>query len=144
MAKYLQGRFSPKNPEKYQGDASNIIYRSSWELKFMRRCDSDSNIVEWSSEETVIPYISPMDGRIHRYFPDFKVKTVQGKTLLVEIKPRVYTQEPKKPKKITKRFINELATYSINKAKWKYAKEYCEDRKMEFVVLTEVELGIKS
>src|SRR5581483_9137771 len=97
MAKYLQGRFSPKNPEKYKGDASQIFYRSSWELKLMLRCDTDPNIVEWSSEEIVIPYVSPLDGKVHRYFPDFKIKTKQGKTMVIEIKPLTQTKPPKKP-----------------------------------------------
>lgn len=143
MPKYMQGRFSPKNPDKYKGDASAIFYRSSWELKMMLRCDSDSNIIEWSSEELVIPYRSPLDGKIHRYFPDFKIKTAQG-TMLIEIKPFEQTQPPKQPKKITKGFIQKVATWGVNEAKWRSAKDYCEDRKWIFQILTENELGITS
>jgi hypothetical protein len=142
MAKYLQGRFSPKNPEKYKGDPSQIYYRSSWELTCMLRFDNDPNVIEWSSEEIVIPYKSPIDGKFHRYFPDFRVKTSQGKTLLIEIKPFAQTQPPKKPKKITKRFIQEVATYGVNEAKWKAAKEYSADRLWEFKVLTENDLPV--
>ena len=68
------GIFRPRNIKKYRGDYRNIIYRSSWEKVFMRYCDKNSNILEWGSEETIIPYRSPLDQRIHRYFPDFYIK----------------------------------------------------------------------
>ena len=72
---YKQGLFYPKNTEKYKGDFSNIVYRSSWELKFMHWADESKNVLEWSSEELVIPYLSPLDNKMHRYFVDFKIKT---------------------------------------------------------------------
>lgn len=110
----------------------------------MLRCDTDPNIVSWSSEEVVIPYRSPLDGKLHRYFVDFKIKTAQGKTMLVEIKPLDQTKPPKQPKKITKQFINKVAAYAVNEAKWKSAQEYCENRLWSFVILTENDLGITS
>ncbi len=142
MPKYYQGRFTPKNPKKYAGDPSKIFFRSSWELKLMFRLDSDPNIIEWSSEELVIPYRSPLDGEVHRYFVDFKVKTATNATMLIEIKPHSQTIEPKIPKKKTKRFINEVVEWGKNSAKWAAADEYAKDRGWTFVVFTEYELGI--
>ena len=88
-SKYTQGRFHPQNPGKYKGDLQNIIYRSSWELKFMQWCDRNPNVIEYASEEFCIPYLSPIDGRVHRYFPDFimKVKEQSGeiKKYIIEI-----------------------------------------------------------
>lgn len=83
---YLKGRFKPRNPNKYRGDPTNIIYRSGWELKVMMSFDHDPSVLEWSSEETIIPYMSPRDGAYHRYFPDFKVRLKEG-IFLVEVKP---------------------------------------------------------
>ena len=143
MSKYYQGKFQPKNPKKYKGDVQNIYFRSSWELKMMIWLDKNINIMEWGSEEIVIPYVSPLDNRVHRYFVDFYAKTLGGKTLLIEIKPHSQTKEPKIPKRKTKRFIQEVIEWSKNEAKWKYAKEYAADRNWEFIVLTEKELGIK-
>ena len=100
-----QGRFIPRHPKKYRGDSTNIIYRSSYELKFMNWCDINDNILEWGSEELSIPYRSPVDGKIHRYFPDFYMK-LNNKKYLIEIKPERFTKEPKIPKRKTKRFIS--------------------------------------
>jgi hypothetical protein len=141
-----RGRFKPKFPAKYKGDVDNIFFRSSWERKIMKRLDEDSNVIEWSSEEVVVPYISPIDGRYHRYFVDFKVtvRTKHGtiKTELWEVKPASQTVEPAKRKRITKAYINEVVRYGINEAKWKAATEYALDRGWKFRVLTEHELGI--
>lgn len=143
----LQGRFLPRNPKKYKGNASNIIYRSSFELKFMMRLDKDPNVITWGSEEIIVPYKSPIDNRIHRYFVDFIVTLLNKEgikeTLLIEIKPKKQTQPPTVQKKITKRYINEVRTWGINEAKWKAAEEYCKDRKWKFKILTEKELGVK-
>jgi hypothetical protein len=140
------GRFTPKNPQKYVGDANNIIYRSSWECKVMSWLDRNENIVSWASEELIIPYISPVDGRRHRYFPDFlvKVKTREGlvKTMILEVKPKKQTEKPEQRKRITKQYINEVATWGVNQAKWKAATEFCLDRGWEFKILTEEHLGI--
>lgn len=141
-----KGRFSPKNPKKYKGDPTNIIYRSLWERKVMVYLDENDNVIEWGSEEVIIPYRSPEDNRIHRYFPDFivKAKTVDGvKTMILEVKPKNQTKEPKKQKKVTKRYITEVLTWGKNQAKWKAAEEFCLDRGWEFKIITEDHLGIK-
>ena len=141
-----KGKFRPSEPKKYKGDPTNIVYRSLWELKFMRYCDSNKRIVKWSSEEIVIPYKSPLDNRFHRYFPDFyiKYKDVTGKIIekVVEIKPANQVKEPKKQKTRTKKYVNEVITYAKNQAKWVAAEEFCKDRRWQFQILTEKELGI--
>jgi len=141
-----KGRFKPHNSEKYKGNPTNIIYRSLWELKFMRYLDSHPNVIQWSSEEIIIPYVSPMDNRIHRYFPDFwiKIKDKDGNinTMLVEIKPMNQVKAPVVQQKMTKKYITEVRTYAINSAKWKAAEEYCSDRKWIFKIMTEKELGV--
>jgi hypothetical protein len=148
MAKqFYKGKFRPTNISKYVGDSNDIIFRSSWELRFMKWCDSNPSIIEWGSEIAVIPYVSPVDKRIHRYFVDFyiKVKNTAGQVqkYLIEIKPESQTKPPPIPQKKTKRFIDEVFTYGVNSAKWKSANEFCEDRGWKFLVLTEKELGIK-
>jgi hypothetical protein len=143
--KTYKGKYSPKNPKKYKGDFTNIIYRSSWERKFMVYCDSNNNVLEWGSEEVIIPYVSPIDGRVHRYFPDFYVKVKQSdgsvKRLIIEVKPKSQCSPPKQPKRKTKHFLNEVMTWGVNEAKWKAAIKFCKDRGMEFKILTEDHLG---
>jgi hypothetical protein len=139
------GKFKPKHPDKYKGDASNIWFRSSWELKVMQWLDLSENIVWWSSEELAIKYYNPIDNKIHRYFPDFIIKvTKKDKTTMtyvVEVKPEHQTKQPVKKKK-TQRFINESVTYIINQSKWKAATEFCKDHGWEFKILTEKDIGI--
>jgi len=138
------GRYRPTNSKKYRGDIDKIYYRSSWERRFMVYCDRNDKIIEWGSEEVIIPYRSPIDGKIHRYFPDFYIKVKQQngsvKKMLIEIKPYIQTQPPKIPKKKTSKFLNEVKTWGINQAKWKAANEFCLDRQMDFKILTEHEL----
>lgn len=136
-----QGFYRPSFPHKYKGDAKNIVYRSSWEYKFMKWCDITPSVSEWGSEEIIIPYISPVDGKRHRYFPDFYVR-VENKKYLVEVKPLKQTKEPPTQKKITKRYINEVVTWSVNKAKWAAAEEFCKDHDWEFLIITEKELKV--
>ena len=123
-----KGRYRPSNPKKYKGDSSNIIYRSLWERKFMVYCDNQTKILEWGSEEIVLPYRSPIDNKVHRYFPDFyiKVKESNGKIkrYIIEIKPKKQTVEPKMKKKKTKGYIYEVYEYAKNQAKWKAAEEF--------------------
>ena len=142
-----KGKFRPKIPNKYKGDYTNIIYRSLWELKFMKYCDSNQNILEWGSEDFFIPYKSPIDNRYHRYFPDFYIKVRENsgqiKKYIIEIKPKKQCIEPKVQKRKTKGYVYEVYEYAKNQAKWKAATEYCKDRRLEFKVLTENELGIK-
>lgn len=139
------GKFRPRNIKKYKGDYNNIFYRSSWECKYMSFLDSDPRIIEWSSEEIIIPYRSPVDNRMHRYFVDFYVKmqTVNGpKVFLVEIKPKKQSNPPTPKKRVTKQYIQEVATWGVNQAKWQAATEYCLDRGWQFQVLTEDDLKI--
>ena len=141
-----KGKFRPKNPEKYKGNPTNIIYRSLWELRFMRHLDTHPSILQWASEEIIIPYVSPLDNRIHRYFPDFwlKIKDKTGtiNTMLVEIKPFKQGKEPVRQDKITRRYMNDVKTYGINSAKWKAAEKFCLDRNWQFKILTEKDLGL--
>ena len=142
-----KGKYRPSVPSKYRGNPTNIIYRSLWELKFMKYCDSNSNILEWGSEEVIVPYRSPIDNRYHRYFPDFYIKVKEStgkiKRMIIEIKPQKQCVEPKVQKRKTKSYVYQVCEYARNQAKWEAAKEFCEDRKLEFKVLTENELGIK-
>ena len=145
--KTYKGIFKPKNPQKYRGDPTNIIYRSSWELKLMMYLDEHREVVGWSSEEIIIPYRSPIDGKIHRYFPDFKVTKINKdgikETALIEVKPMAQTKPPERQSKVTKRYLTEVKTWGVNEAKWKAALEYCKDRGWSFHIFTEKELGIK-
>jgi hypothetical protein len=146
MAKYLQGVYKIKNPDKYAGNPTNVIFRSSYELKFMNWVDANSSVVKWSSEETIIPYVCPTDNRAHRYFVDFKIQ-IKGKdgivqTYLVEIKPASQTVPPKPRAKNNKRFLIEAGTYLKNRAKFEAAERYCKDRNWKFIILTEHHLGL--
>jgi hypothetical protein len=148
MSESIKSRYKPSNPQKYIGDVNNIICRSSWERRFCVWCDSNENILEWGSEEFWIPYRSPVDNRVHKYFPDFfiKVREMNGriKKYVIEVKPQKQTQQPNpKPKRKTKSWLYEVKTYAVNQAKWKAAKEFCQDRLLEFKIITENELGIK-
>jgi hypothetical protein len=142
-----KGKYKPSFPDKYHGDVTNIIYRSLWERKFCVYCDTNEKIIEWSSEEKCVPYRSPLDGKIHRYFPDFliKVKESDGsiKKYMIEIKPSKQTVPPPKPKRQTQKYISEVYEYAKNQSKWESAREWCADNGYEFKVITEHELGIK-
>ena len=142
-----KGRYQPNNPLKYKGNFKNIIYRSLWELKFMKYCDRNQNILEWGSEEIVVPYRSPIDNRYHRYFPDFYIKVREStgkiKKYIIEVKPQKQCIEPNVQKKKTRSYVYQVCEYAKNQAKWKAAEEYCMDRGLEFKVLTENELGIR-
>jgi hypothetical protein len=144
MAESIKSRYKPEYPQKYKGNPNNIICRSSWERKFCRWCDLNENIISWGSEEFCIPYVSPVDNRVHRYFPDFiiKVKEQSGeiKTYIIEVKPAKQTVPPKQKSKITKSYLYEAKTYAVNQAKWKAASEFCKDRLIEFKIITENEL----
>ena len=142
------GRYIPKKPNKYRGDSRRIIYRSLWERKFMVYCDTNNSIIEWGSEEVIIPYLSPWDGRVHRYFPDFYIKVREHnkttKKYIIEIKPKKQCKPPvATPKRKTKKWFSEVKTWGINEAKWKYATKWCENNGMEFKVLNEDHLNIR-
>jgi len=135
-----KSKFIPKNPQKYVGNASNIICRSLWERTFCKYLDENTNIIRWSSEELQIPYVSPADNRVHMYYPDFlfeakKENTVE--TIVVEIKPEKQTKEPSKGKKSNKTFLTETLQYQINKSKWESATRFCKENGWKFMILTE-------
>jgi hypothetical protein len=137
-----KGKYKIKNPEKYKGDYRNIVYRSSWELRVFNYMDKNPDVIKWSSEEIVIPYKSPIDGRKHRYFPDVWMKTKNGDVYLIEIKPLKETVQPKKRSRITRQYLYEVRTWGINSAKWDAARDFCADRNWKFKIITEKELGI--
>ena len=142
------GKYRPRFPKKYKGDVSRITYRSSWEARCMNYFDLNENVLWWASEEVIIPYKSPIDGRYHRYYPDFVINVRQRdgktKTLMIEVKPENQKNAPKVRARQTKKYINEVVTYAVNQAKWDAATEYCNDRMWEFKVLTEKDMGINS
>ena len=149
-----KGRFRPTNPEKYKGDPSNIVYRSLWEFKFFRFVDTHPDVVWWQSEEIAIPYMSPIDNKVHRYFPDVILKKKVGpdkyETVMIEIKPKKQTMPPDISKRnstpsgrISRRYLNEVKTYGINDAKWVAARKYCAERGWTFAIMTEDHLGVK-
>jgi len=141
-----KGFYRPDHPEKYIGDPNNIIYRSLWERKFMYYCDHNENILKFSSEEIWIPYLSPLDKRVHKYFPDFyiKYKDASGsiKESLIEIKPKRQVSGPKAGKRVTQKQMYEIKEFAKNQAKWKAAEEFCADRRWQFQILTEDNLGV--
>lgn len=142
-----KGIFKPSNPKKYKGDANNIIYRSLWERKMMVYCDLNENVLEWASEEFFIPYHDPTTKKVCRYFPDFFIKYQDKdgniRRSVIEVKPMRETVEPKVTKgKSRKTLITETTNYVRNQAKWKAAREFCADRKLEFRIMTEKELGV--
>lgn len=131
-------KFKIKNPSKYAGDISNIVFRSSWEKIFMNYLDTSKLVKKWNSEELAIEYISPKDNKTHRYFPDFLVEMTDGRRMIVEIKP---FNMANKPKDGSNRFL--IIEYAVNYAKFLAAKKLAKDNNCEFVVLTEYDLGIK-
>jgi len=147
MSKTLKGKFRPKNPEKYIGDPGNIVYRSSWERTCMNYFDLREDVQAWQSEEKWVSYYDPVTKKQRRYFPDFiiKYKRKDGVlvTRMIEVKPhREVVGPPKEPKRKTKSWVNQVKTYITNQAKWKAARNYCEDRGWEFQLVTENELGM--
>ena len=145
MRKRYKGRFKIKNPKKYKGNPTNIIYRSLMELRFMKCCDTSEKILQWNSEEVIIPYISPIDNKRHRYFPDFLIQTEKGWTL-IEVKPQVQTKPPKKlimenlTLKKKRRYVNAVQTWLVNEAKWKAAEQVCKKKGWKFQIMTEKQL----
>lgn len=131
-----KGKYRVKNPTKYNGDHTNVVYRSLWEKHAFKWCDDNSEIVKWSSEETVIPYLYEVDKKIHRYFVDLKIVYKSGRTIIVEIKPEKETNPPVGNRR-TKRYITEGYTYIKNMNKWEAANEYAKDRGWEFQIWTE-------
>jgi len=149
-----KGRFRPVNPQKYRGDPSSIVYRSLWEFKFFKFIDLHPDVIWWQSEEVAIPYLSPIDGKMHRYFPDVILHKKMGpekfETIMIEIKPEGQTRPPDISKKnktptgrISRRYLNEVKTFGINDAKWKAARIYCAAKGWKFEIMTEKHLNIR-
>tara|TARA_B100000497_G_C7542297_1_gene328174 strand:+ start:164 stop:616 length:453 start_codon:yes stop_codon:yes gene_type:complete len=146
-----KGKYKPQHPEKYKGDPTKIIYRSLWERKFMVYCDTNINILQWASEEVIIPYRDPTSGKNRRYFPDFwiKMKTKDDtiECSLIEVKPKKQLKAPDQSKKyntptgrLSTKYVREVKTYAVNMAKFDAAKEFCADRKWSWKILTEEHL----
>lgn len=142
--RYHQGMYKCRNAKKYRGDASKIVYRSGLELKYFRYCDTNPNVLWWNSEETIVPYVSCIDGKPHRYFVDLTVcvkqKDGKEKVFLVEIKPFSQTKPPKEPKRKTKYYGEALKTFAVNQSKWKAATDYASKKGMKFIILTEKDI----
>tara|TARA_Y100001972_G_C7596199_1_gene298770 strand:- start:113 stop:547 length:435 start_codon:yes stop_codon:yes gene_type:complete len=136
-----KGKYKPKNPEKYDGDPTKIVYRSLWERRFMVYCDENKYILSWGSETVVVPYKSPVDNKVHRYYVDFIVTSINKngykETTLIEIKPKKQCKPPEKKTRVSRSYINEVRRWGVNSAKWKYARDYAENRGWKFKILTE-------
>jgi hypothetical protein len=140
-----KGFFKPHNPDRYQGDPTNIVYRSSWERKMMFWLDTNSAVEWWKNEEVSLPYFDKTRGHPGRYFPDFVVKFKNGQTIMVEIKPKAQTMMPTKKndsKSGMMKYMKECVTFAKNQCKWEAATKYCEERNWKFVVFNEEHLGI--
>lgn len=139
-------KWIPKNPSKYVGDPTGIIARSSWEARAMTWFDQNPSIIKWNSEGLVIPYYSQADEKIRRYFVDFVVqiknKAGEIKVYAVEVKPEKETLPPP-PNRNRQQMFEAVVTYQVNQDKWKHAREFCRSKGMDFIVLTEYDLGIK-
>lgn len=137
-----KSKYTPENPQKYVGNVQNIICRSNWERKMCKYLDLNQNVLKWASEEFSIPYYSHVDEKWRRYFPDFlceiRSKNNQVETYLIEVKPLKQTKEPKK--KSSKKYLAEMARYSINKSKWEAAEKLCDENDWIFKIITEKEL----
>ena len=139
-----KGKYTVNNVSKYVGDPTKVIYRSLWERRFMVFCDTNDKIVKWASESIVVPYISPVDNKPHRYFVDFIVKYLdkdnKETVTLIEIKPKKQCKEPPKRKRKTRSYLREMMTWEVNKAKWESARRYANEKGWTFKILTEKEL----
>lgn len=144
-----KGKFKPRNPQKYRGNVNNIIYRSLWELKFLRIMDTHPDVVWYSSEELAVPYLNPADNKVHRYFPDViacykKEGTEVEDIVMIEIKPLAQSMAPDPKRKratptgrVSTRYLREAKTFAKNDAKWNAAKKYCASKGWRFQVITE-------
>ncbi len=153
MSKAKKGQYRPQNPQKYRGDPGQIVYRSLWELKVMRRLDTNPQVVWWSSERVVVSYLDRTTGATRRYYPDFlygrrKTPDAPIVTIMAEVKPGKESPDhspcpTRRRGQSEARHLYEVMTWGKNKCKWDSARAYCAKRGWEFIVLTEKELGIK-
>ena len=144
-----KGVYALKNPAKYIGPKTEggVLFRSSWEERMFYYMDHNLNVIEWSSEELIIPYVFRLDGKVHKYYPDIvaKIQTRDGiQMFIVEVKPAKQTVEPTKPKNRSldrkKKFDKEMFVYIKNSDKWTAARKYCEERGYRFEIFTEKEI----
>jgi hypothetical protein len=143
--KIRQGYFKPAFPEKYVGDPTQIIFRSSWEFKFLKWCDHSPTVTKYSSEPVGIPYYSPLDKRGHTYYIDFYVVTKDNdgreQSWLIEVKPDKYTKPPTAPARMTDKqtasYVYAAKQYIVNQAKFEAAKEFASVRGLKFGIITE-------
>lgn len=146
--KTYKGNIDPstlKHPEKYDGNIENIVYRSLWERNVIYWLDENPNVESWASEELYFFYDHPVTGKRARYFPDFYVKMFDGLQRVIEVKPKKETTAPVTPKRKTKHYINEVATWMMNQEKWRAAEFYCKKASLQFEIWTEEtldEMGI--
>ena len=142
-SRFKQGIYKPIHPEKYIGE-SEITYRSGWEKRMCFWLDTNDSVLLWNSESAIVPYISPIDNKIHKYYVDFlakmRLKDGSEKTYAIEIKPKSQCLPSKARNK--QRLITETATYLVNQAKWKFAKEHFEKQGVQFIVINEDDMGI--
>ena len=141
-----KGKYKIKRPEKYAGDASNVIFRSLWERNAFRWCEDNPKVKLWNSEGVVVPYKCSVDKKLHRYFVDLLIEMDNKKIYLIEIKPKSQTLPPKKRSRKTKKYINEALTFSRNQDKWNAADKFAKHNGWQFQVWTEEtlkNLGIK-
>lgn len=142
MRKSFKGLYKPSNPRKYIGDPNRVVYRSLLERRLMVYLDKNEEVINWCSEELPIIYRSPIDNKIHRYYPDFICKLKSGKKFMIEVKPSRQCKPPKTPKRKSKSYLREQLEFIKNQAKWKAAKHYCDDNDLTFKIMTEKELGV--
>jgi hypothetical protein len=141
-------KYRPLNPEKYVGDLSKIIMRSSWESKLAYWCDTNPNVLKWGSEIKPISYYSRVDRRSRQYYPDFwiKVRSDIGniKHMIIEVKPHNQVIKPRNSKRKKKETVlAESIRWTRNQDKWSAAVEWAKRNGWEFKIMTEYELGIK-
>jgi hypothetical protein len=135
MAKYAQGFYEIKNPNKYIG-RGKPKYRSSWELVFCQFCDLNENVIQWASESIQIPYRNPLTGKQTIYVPDFFIiyNNKQGTRIaeLVEIKPKKQTILEEKVTNMRDRLA-----IAVNYAKWEAASIWAKKNGIMFRVINE-------
>lgn len=136
--KFRQGYYTPKNLDKYIGDPTKVIYRSSWELQMHQFFDNNTRVIKWGSEVICIPYVKPTDGKVHRYYPDYFVEYINTDGEIVrevlELKPQAQTRPPKANHKHK---LYEQLTYAVNCSKWEAAEQWCIKNGVKWRIFTE-------
>lgn len=138
MARFAQGKYNLKNPEKYIG-THTPYYRSSWEWTFCKMCDEHPSITKWASESIKIPYRNPLTGKQTIYVPDFFIvyddEKGKQRVELIEVKPANQTFKEK-----TGRSVGNQAAWVVNQAKWTVARAYCKQRGIIFRIINESDI----